>query len=360
MDVKRIFLIFTDVEFTRMKKILTILLVSVTGTLVAQDAYFSQPFSNPMLFNPALTGKFDGSLRLTANYRDQWPSVPKAYVTSAASIDFPMLKRLLPEHDVLGIGFSGMSDVTANGALKYNYASMAVSYHKSLDENGYYSVGAGFQGTYANTLLNTANIVFEDELTSGGFIGNTSGEYLGSTPLTGKASYMDLSTGILLSATTDGANQFTLGYSLYHLNGPEINLRTDQTIYNPWKIAKRSVVHASAHLPIGEKSSADVSVVHQAQYKSYNTIFGGSLAIKAGSAEESLTNIHLGGWVRMNDAFIPAVGLEFNGIKIMTSFDINISDVKSATAGNGGYEVSLSYIRKRTVSNDYWGSNVAF
>ncbi len=326
----------------------------------AQDAYFSQVFSSPLNLNPALTGKFDGNFRLCANYRDQWPSIPKAYVTSGASIDFPLLKKIIGERDRLGIGLSGISDVTSNGAFKYNFASLSSSYHKSLDENNYYHLGVGFQGTYANTLLNTTNIQFEDELTSGGFVSNSSGEYLGSSPISGQASYLDMSAGLLLSGTTNGMNQFQLGYAVYHLNEPEMNLRNNESIFSAWKIQKRNVIHASANLPLGERVGMNMGFVRTSQYKSYNTMFGGGLAFRAGENIDNPTNIHLGGWVRMDDAYVPMVGLEFNGLKIMASVDINVSDVKTATAGNGGYEFSIQYTKKSASETDYSRMNIMY
>ena len=62
----------------------------LTGIAQAQDPHFSQFFASPLTLNPAFTGKFDGQWRLAANHRDQWPSIPKAYVTTSASLDFPV------------------------------------------------------------------------------------------------------------------------------------------------------------------------------------------------------------------------------------------------------------------------------
>ena len=93
----------------------------------AQDPHFSQFFASPLTLNPAFTGKFDGSWRLAANHRDQWPSIPKAYVTTSASFDFPILKNRIPEGDVFGVGISGVSDQSANNQLKLNYGSLSLS-----------------------------------------------------------------------------------------------------------------------------------------------------------------------------------------------------------------------------------------
>src|ERR1700712_785370 len=122
------------------KYLLVVFVVLLTSALKAQDPHFSQFFASPLTLNPAFTGKFDGLWRLAANHRDQWPSIPKAYVTTSASIDFPILKTRIPERDVFGIGLSGVSDASANNILKLNYGSLSMSYHKGLDEDGYNTI----------------------------------------------------------------------------------------------------------------------------------------------------------------------------------------------------------------------------
>ncbi len=82
----------------------------------AQDPHFSQFYASPLTLNPAFTGKFDGDYRLAANYRNQWASIPNAYTTASASLDFGILKKSLPKGDIFGLGFSGVSDQSADGA----------------------------------------------------------------------------------------------------------------------------------------------------------------------------------------------------------------------------------------------------
>jgi hypothetical protein len=59
-----------------MRKVFVIIIaLSLLKTeLSAQDPHFSQFFASPLTLNPALTGKFDGVLRVAGNYRDQWPA----------------------------------------------------------------------------------------------------------------------------------------------------------------------------------------------------------------------------------------------------------------------------------------------
>lgn len=207
--------------------------------LKAQDPHFSQFFASPLTLNPAFTGKFDGQWRLAANHRDQWPSIPKAYVTTSASVDFPILKKKIPEGDVFGVGISGLTDASANNALKLNYGSVSLSYHKALDENGYNTIGAGFQGTYSSMALDITKLTFEDELQQNGFAQGTSSEYLGANPLTGRnQNYFEMNAGLLYSGSSNGENNYYLGASMYHINRPKVGFKDKN-----WYLTGRLTVH---------------------------------------------------------------------------------------------------------------------
>src|SRR5215467_5893824 len=110
-SMKKLFLIFT-------------LHSVLIGISYAQDPSFSQFFSSPLTLNPALTGKFDGILRVAGNYRNQWPSVNNAYITSTVSVDAAILRDRIPDNDKFAIGMMAMTDKTANGILTSNYFSL--------------------------------------------------------------------------------------------------------------------------------------------------------------------------------------------------------------------------------------------
>ena len=158
---------------------------------------------------------------MAANHRDQWPSIPKAYVTTSASIDFPILKSKVPENDVFGVGISGLSDASANSILKLNYGSVSMSYHKALDENGYSTIGAGFQATYSSLSLDITKLTFEDMLTQNGFTGTTTDILTNGS----NQNYFDINAGLLYSGSTNGINNFYLGASMYHINRPKVSFK---------------------------------------------------------------------------------------------------------------------------------------
>ena len=105
-------------------------------------------------------------MRAAVNYRNQWPAFNRAYETGTASIDFPIMAKQIPSTDTWGLGFMGYTDKSAAGAVAFNYFSVSTAYHKGLDEDGYKQLGAGFQVTYSNMLINTSKLTFEDQLTS--------------------------------------------------------------------------------------------------------------------------------------------------------------------------------------------------
>ncbi|MEO6732601.1 MAG: PorP/SprF family type IX secretion system membrane protein [Ferruginibacter sp.] len=309
--------------------------------LQAQDPHFSQFFASPLTLSPAFTGKFDGQLRLAANHRDQWPSIPKAYVTTSASVDFSILKNKIPEGDVFGIGFSGLSDQSADAALKLNYGSLSLSYHKAIDEDGYNTIGAGFQATYSSAILDFSKLTFEDQLRQNGFTGTT----MESLNNGSNQNYVDVNAGLLYSGSTDGTNNYYLGASVYHINRPNLSF-----IDKVWNLSPRVTIHGGGSFPITDLLSINASAIHQIQNKATETLIGAAVSANVNGDAENPTNVYLGSWIRFNDAIIPYIGIEINGLRIGASYDINTSGLKAATSSRGGSEFSIIYIKKAAQS----------
>jgi len=184
--------------------------------VTAQDPHYTQYFAAPMLMNPALTGFFNGDVRGSVCYRNQWPSVQYPYTTGTFSVDANMLKRILKEGDVMGIGFTGLFDKSNNGGLKTNALSASFAYHKLLDQYGVNRLSVGAMATYNTRLLDYSKFVFGQQLTPLGFNSNLpTGE-----PINGfSTNYLDYSVGIIYSAITEETS-FYCGGALYHFNQP--------------------------------------------------------------------------------------------------------------------------------------------
>jgi len=322
----------------KMRKLLVCICALFASQMVsAQDPHFSQFFASPLTLNPAFTGKFSGTWRLAANHRDQWPSIPKAYVTTSASLDFPILKSRIPEKDVFGVGVSGLTDASANNILKLNYGSVSMSYHKALDENGYSTIGAGFQATYSSLNLDISKLTFQDMLTQNGFTNGTSEVFQGGK----NQSYFDINAGLLYSGSTNGENNFYVGASMYHINRPKVGFQDKN-----WYLSGRISAHAGGSFPVSEVITVHTSVIYQVQNKASETTLGAAIAANLGKDAEKPSAVYIGSWVRLNDAIIPYIGIEFGGLRIGASYDFNISNLKAATASRGGSEFSIIFIKR--------------
>jgi type IX secretion system PorP/SprF family membrane protein len=320
------------------KLILFCFLCLLLGTLPAQDPHFSQFFSSPLTLNPALTGKFFGSYRIAGNYRNQWPSINNAFTTSTISADFHIFQDKIASNDSWGLGFVGYNDNSSNGAVKFNYAALSTAYHKGLDEDGNNTLGAGFQVTYANMLINTSNLTFEDQLTTSGFTG-VSSEVFNSSTL--KSNYIDVNAGILYNGSTSDKNNFYFGVSMYHINRPKQDFTGAQYILNP-----RTTFHAGGYFPVGETTTLHVSALQMFQGGASETMLGGALQLMANTEASKPSSFYFGSWIRLNDAIIPYLGLEFDDFRFGLTYDYNSSTLKTASQNRGGIEVSLIYIHR--------------
>lgn len=201
-----------------------------------------------------------------------------------------------------------------------------------------HQIGLGIQATYANMLINTSSLNFEDQLTTAGFTGITS-EIFNSSTL--KSSYVDLNAGLLYNGSSNERNNFYFGVSMYHINRPKQSFTGAEYILKP-----RTNIHAGAYFPLGATTTLHLSGSQSFQAQVSQTIFGGALELNATPNEANSTSLYFGAWMRLRDAIIPYVGIEFNGIRIGASYDYNASSLRTASMNRGGIEVSLIYIRR--------------
>ena len=328
-----------------MKKIFLTLIINVTlvSVTIAQDPNFSQFFASPLTLNPALTGKFDGLYRVAGNYRNQWPTFNNAFITSTASIDMNIMRNRIPEIDRFGVGVMGFTDRSGNGVLLNNYASLALSYHKGLDEDGYHQIGLGFQGSFVNKRLDVTKVLFEDQLTPLGFTGVTNEVFLNNQV---NLKYIDINAGILYNGTTNGYNNFYVGASMYHINRPKESFQGGQ-FFLPGRIT----LQAGGRIPAGPYNYLHFAANHSFQANATNTVIGGAYALNVNADETNPVNLYFGSWYRFNDAIIPYLGLEFGDFHIGATYDVNTSSLKPGSNSKGGAEISLIYIKRPSDPN---------
>jgi len=309
----------------------------------AQDPHFSQFYAAPILINPALTGVFPGDIRASGCYREQWPSIMNPYLTGSFSVDASILHKHIKDEDKAGIGLTGLFDNSNNGGLKSNSLSTSVSYHKSLYNEGYtnYSIGVGFMATLNTKILDYTRFVFGQQLTPQGFDpALATGEKRNGFT----TNFFDYSAGILYTALTEN-NSFYLGASMYHINNP------NESFNGPaYTLTPRYVLHGGGSFLTGETDRIYYSAVYMNDQSSADLTMGlvygynlnNSYAYTNSDANEDITLL-AGVWYRYKDAVIPHLGIEWGNVRAGISYDINVSQLTTASNLKGGFELAISY-----------------
>ncbi|MCX8019868.1 MAG: type IX secretion system membrane protein PorP/SprF, partial [Chitinophagaceae bacterium] len=90
---------------------------------------------------------------------------------------------------------------------------------------------------------------------------------------------------------------------------------------------------------------------HSRQGLFTETMAGGMYGLKIGPDPDNPNyTLHAGSFIRLNDALIPVIKLDYFPFSVTFSYDVNISKYSTSTYGRGGFEISISYsgFRKNT------------
>jgi len=318
-----------------MRKILSIILLLQSATVLAQDPHFSQYFASPLTINPAHTGNINEDLRAIALYRQQWWSVGTPYNTGTISYEQKLLKNSLDSKNRFGIGGMFMFDESLGGGLKSSYLSLSTSYHIGLNSSGTSRIGVGFQGTFGNRRINLSKLSFENQFSSGGFNLNLP---TGENSLSNLKSFFDLNAGLIYSLETEN-NKYSFGFSTYHITTPKQTITGDEDS----RIPRRYNLQGSADISL--KNSDDkllFSFLYMNQAKATSVNLGAAYQYQLGSATDN--KFLIGGiFYRFNDAIYPYLSYKNKNYQFSLSYDAVVSDLRLATPRTGSMELSVIY-----------------
>lgn len=318
--------------------ILIISLVIQTFTY-GQDIHFSQIFETPLLRNPSLAGLFSGDSRFQCVYRSQWNSISVPYQTTYLSGEFK--KKIGEENDFVTFGGEIIHDKAGSIALSTTKVLPSFNFHKSISEesNTYLSFGAtaGIVQRKFDRSKVTTNNQFDGQQYNGSM---SDGENFTTTGY----SYFDGSAGMSLNTQIDEnpEDNFFVGIAYHHFNKPrKISFydAADESIVPKW------VGSLGVKLNKNEDQYLTIQTDYSVQGSNKECMIGAIYSIKLNSEEENGgCTLHAGSYLRWGDAIIPVAKLEFRSLSIASSYDANISALKQSSRGQGGFEISLSYI----------------
>ncbi|MDA3944019.1 MAG: type IX secretion system membrane protein PorP/SprF [Bacteroidetes bacterium] len=292
----------------------------------AQDVAFSQFYANPLYLNPAYAGN-TACGRLNLNYRNQWPSLSKAYVTYNVSYD----QSLAAINS--GYGIMVLNDQQGDGALTHTSINAYYSYKLQLASN--MDLSFGVKGAYLQEKLAWEKLIFADQINPvTGHINVGSGE---TAPDNNQVSGVDFGAGLLFGYE----NFFFAGIAADHLTEPEMSFYANDSYIIPMKLTFHSglVINATEG-GFGQKRQGDITIepnlmyVQQGDYKQLNA-----------GMYVNMYPFVLGGWFRHAfeniDAVMILAGIKYENFMIGYSYDYTLS--KLGGNSGGAHEISFAW-----------------
>lgn len=301
-------------------------LLPVLSVVKAQDPEFSQFYANPLYLNPAMTGTAECA-RINLNYRNQWPSLTKAFITYNISYD-----QYISSANS-GFGVLVMNDRQGDGALNITMASLFYSYNLQVTDGLF--IRFGVKGTYYQERLDWDKLVFADQIDPvDGSINPVSDQ---PPPEKSNISTMDFSAGAILNYY----DKFIIGFAADHLTQPDISFYDNSS----QKLFMRYTAHGGLAInlsrgTLGQVDDGDFSLEPHIIYMrqgDFQQLNGGLYVTK----KPLITGV----WFRYSfqnpDAVVFLIGLSFKNINFGYSYDMGVS----RTGGSilGAHEISFSW-----------------
>lgn len=303
----------------------------------AQDIHFSQFFEAPLLRNPSLAGIFTGDIRVQGVYRDQWNSFTNAYRTGSINAEYKM--PIGKGDDFITTGIQALFDKAGTVALTSTHILPAVNYHKSLRSDKTMYLSLGFMGGMIRKNLDLAKMTTNSQYNGGFDPTLPNGEAITTPNFTA----WDASVGMSFNANfgENQSNMLFVGAAYHHLNRPKNSFYKNPNI----ELNPKYVFSLGVKFAIDEYTYFTLQADQSVQ-GSFNETIGGALySYKLGGDPENAAYVlHAGAFLRWKDALIPVIKMDMNSVSVALSYDVNVSQLKTASQGRGGVELSVAYI----------------
>lgn len=290
----------------------------------AQEIQFSQFYASPLYLSPSFAGDTRGT-RITANYRDQWPQIPNAYVTYSFGID-----HCFPDYRS-GLGLQFMRDQQGEVDLNTSYYSIHYSYDIFASKKIH--VRPGLQIIYVSNSVDYSKIILRNNQNQ--LVNESS--LPGATPDFTPYNYVDLATSILAYT-----NKYWFGTKFGHLMRPE--QISNGSVRMPINIDVYGGVTLRFYNRLNKLNDDNIKLAfNYLSDANFNQFELGFMGLKNG--------IQLGIWYRGipalkqnpgSDAIILSIGYIYDNLSFNYSHDFTISGLSSSS--NGADEILLIYL----------------
>ena len=330
----------------KVKYVTGLLLLSLTAVqMQAQDVHFSQINESQLFLSPANTGFFNGYFRATANYRNQWSAMNKAFNTTAIALDGGLF-RSKKRPAFMGIGLSFFNDQA--GAAKLRRTNILLNVSGLLKIGSHSAISVGLAGGTMGVNANYSSLTYESQ-----FNGNGLDPALNSSePIYRQFTTVDVGAGVAYEYSNssrdsdhDDMRSIRVSLGAYHLNRPAQE-------FGPGSKSKEAIRYTASLFSTFDVEDTRLSISPTVVYhrqSNYEELTLGTNVRYRMSAGTKVTGtrvqnaIGLGLYYRKGDALIPMLTFDAGDYSFGVSYDVNLSGYRTASSYRGGFEISLRY-----------------
>lgn len=303
-----------------------ILVCCTAAYTVAQDPHFTQFYAAPTYLSPAFAGTTVQN-RFVLQFRDQWPSIPGAFVSYNLAAD-QYLAGLNS-----GIGLIATRDQAGSGALSSTSFTLQYAYEIKLKHKVF--LRPALQIGYASRSVNYSKLIFNDQLSRGGEVATY--EYYDGR----KQGYSDLGSGLLFFTPN-----MWFGLALLHMNEPNQSLLEGESA-----LPRQFNMHGGYRFKL--RSGGMVRKSHQSIVAAFNYRAQAAFDQLDIGAYYERDPIFAGLWYRglpvksykpgyqNNDAIAVLVGFKAGDWRFGYSYDITMS--RLAMNSGGAHEITTVF-----------------
>ncbi|HQW87238.1 MAG TPA: type IX secretion system membrane protein PorP/SprF [Flavobacteriales bacterium] len=319
----------------------TTLLALLVGSVAfahAQDPQFTQFYAMPTYVSPAFAGTGLQS-RFGLAWRDQWPSIPGAFVSYNAAWDHYM------QNLNSGVGLLMTHDRAGTGALRYTSVSAQYAYEVELKRKVF--IRPAMQFGFVNHAVDLSKLTFGDQLARGGAVPTQ--EYADGRSIR----YGDIGAGILFFTP-----KLWLGASMHHLNEPNQSLLLNEStvprkfsLHGGYRmrLLGRVIKQHAEHVVLafnyraqGRYDQLDIGAYYEREPFFAGLWYRGIPVFKAYAPGHGNT-----------DALAVLLGFMVKDLRVGYSYDLTLSRLAGRTGG--AHEITLGYEladrrRKRSIA----------
>jgi len=216
-----------------------------------------------------------------------------------------------------------------------------VNYNKSLEDKHLSYLSVGFTGGYVQRSVDMNLMTLDNQYVNGSYnAGNPTGETLNFTKIT----HFDLGAGVSFNSSMGptGKINYYIGGAVFHVTKPKESFNENESFI---RLTTKYSGNLGVRWRINQQFGLTVHANYLNQRPYQEIIFGGLLSwkpmVSSVEASNNKFSIYAGAFLRVKDAVIPTIKIDYKTYSFTASYDVTTSSLKPSVSSKGGWEFSI-------------------